>query len=146
MSCLLRPTVEWAFSVEKGQKWRTAHPEGVACPTPSSVGPIFAGRGWVILGRLANKFRSRFGTNTKLFRGVIGPISALNDYLNAVFDDVISLCGSCSNNALPRSQRKMLQLVVILSLRVISLSLTMKEYAICKSLRQIETYSPAMDS
>ena len=71
--------MEWAFSVEKGQKWRTAHPEGVACPTPSSVGPILAGRGWVILGRLANKFR--FGTNTKLFRGVIGPISALNDYL-----------------------------------------------------------------
>ena len=48
--------MEWAFSVETGQKWRTAHPEGVACPTPSSVGPILAGRGWVILGRLANKF------------------------------------------------------------------------------------------
>ena len=32
---------------------------------------------------------------------VIGPISTLNDYLNTVFDDVVSLCRSCRNNALP---------------------------------------------
>ena len=29
----------------KKTKRRTAHPEGVTCPTPSSIGPIFAGRG-----------------------------------------------------------------------------------------------------
>ena len=39
---------------------------------------------------------------------VIGPISALNDYLNTVFDDVVSLCRSCRNNALPQSLREKL--------------------------------------
>ena len=33
--------------------------------------------------------------NTKLLRGVIGPIFSLNDYLNTVFDNVVGLCGSC---------------------------------------------------
>ena len=39
---------------------------------------------------------------------VIGPISTLNDYLNTVFDDVVSLCRSCRNNALPQSLREKL--------------------------------------
>ena len=63
--------------------------------TPS-VGPISAGRGRIISGHLAYRFGSRFGTNTKLLRGVIGPM-----YLNTVFHEVISLCGSCRNNDLP---------------------------------------------
>ena len=46
----------------KTTKWRTAHPEGVTCPTPTSMGPISAGRGRVISGRLANRFGSRFAT------------------------------------------------------------------------------------
>ena len=84
----------------------------------------FFGEGTGISGRcLTNRFGSRFGTSTKLFRGVIGPISTPNDSLNAVFDDIISLCGSCRNNALPRSPREKLQLVAILSLREIGLSL-----------------------
>ena len=33
--------------------------------------------------------------NTKLLRGVIGPIFSLNDYLNTVFDNVVGLRGSC---------------------------------------------------
>ena len=39
---------------------------------------------------------------------VIGPISRLNDYLNTVFDDVVSLCRSCRNNALSQSLREKL--------------------------------------
>ena len=102
--------------MSKKTKWRTELPEGFACPISPSMGPIFAGRGRVISSRRANKaFGSRFGTNTKLLRGVFGPISMPNDYLNTVFDDVVSLCGSCRNNALPRSP--------ILSLRVKSLSI-----------------------
>ena len=46
------------------------------------MGPIFAGRGRVISGRLVHRLGSRFGTNTKLLRGVIGPISKPNDCLN----------------------------------------------------------------
>ena len=48
--------------------------------TPS-VGPISAGRGRIISGHLAYRFGSRFGTNTKLLRGVIGPMSTLNDHV-----------------------------------------------------------------
>ena len=58
------------------------------------MGPIFAGRGRVISGRLANTLASRFGKNIKVLRGVIGLVSAPNDFLYTVFDDVISLCGS----------------------------------------------------
>ena len=69
-------------------RWRTELPEGFAYPTtplpPASMGPISAGRGRVISGRLAKRFGSRFNTNTKLLRGVIGPISAPHDYRNTV--------------------------------------------------------------
>ena len=98
--------MEWAFSRRKKTKWWTAQPEGLACPTPPSIGPIFAERGRVISGRLVNRFGSRFGTNTELLRGVVHPISTPNDYRNTVFDDVISLSGSYRNNALPRSPRE----------------------------------------
>ena len=72
---------------------------------------------------------------TKLLRGVIGSISRPNDYLNTVFDDVVSLPGSCENNALSRSPREKLQLVAdaVLSLRVKCLVLsTRKEYMLFK--------------
>ena len=69
------------------------------------MGPMFAGRERVISGRLADTLASRFGKNIKLLRGVIGLRSIPNDYLYAVFDDVISLCGSRSNNTLPWSPR-----------------------------------------
>ena len=70
---------------------------------------------------------------TKLLRGVIGSISRPNDYLNTVFDDVVSLPGSCENNALSRSPREKVQLVAVLSLRVKCLVLsTRKEYMLFK--------------
>ena len=50
--------------LRRKKKWLTAHPKGVACPTPPSMGPISARRERVISGRLANRFGSRFGTNT----------------------------------------------------------------------------------
>ena len=106
----------------------------------------FCGEGTGISGGLTNRFGSRFGTNTKLFRGVIGPISTPNDYLNAVFDDIISLCGSCRNNALPRPPREKLQLVAIPLPACDGSFLAIKEYAICRSPHQTGTYSLAMDS
>jgi len=57
-----------AFAVEKGQNGGRL--TQCACPTLLSMRPIFAGRGPVISGRLSNRFGSRFGTNTKLLRGV----------------------------------------------------------------------------
>ena len=107
----------------------------------------FCGEGTGISGRLTNRFGSRFGTSTKLFRGVIGPISTPSDYLNAVFNDIISLCGSWKkNNALPQSPREKLQLVAILLPACDGSFLTIKEYAICRSPHQTGTYSLAMDS
>lgn len=50
-------------------------------------------------------------TNTKLFRGVFGPMSTPNDYLNTVFDDVVSLCESCRNSALLRPHGKSFNLL-----------------------------------
>ena len=55
------------------------------------TGPSFAGRGRVISGGLANQPGRRFGANTKLVRGVIGPISTSNDYLNTIFVKLVSL-------------------------------------------------------
>ena len=92
-------------------------------PPPTSMGADFYGEGKGHTFGLANRFGTRFGTNTKLSHGVIRPISTPNDYLNKVFDDLVSLCGSCRNNALPRSAREKLQLVAILSLRETRLSL-----------------------
>ena len=107
--------------------------------------PNFARRGWVISGRLANRFRSRFGTNTKLLLGVIGPISMPNDYLNAVFHDVVSLCGRGRNNAIPHPHGKSFNLVQFYPCvrNVFPRGLPYKKgiYAICRSPCQIETYS-----
>ena len=61
----------------------------------------FCGKGTGISGRLTNRFGSRFGKSTKLFRGVIGPTSTPNDSLNAVFDDIIIsslLCLALNND------------------------------------------------
>ena len=103
----------------------------------------FCGEGTGISGCLTNRFGSRFGTSTKLFRGVIGPISTPNDDLNAVFDDIISLCGSCINNALPRSPREKLQFIAIFlpACACDRSLLTIKEYAICRSPHQTGTYT-----
>ena len=54
---------------KKKTKWRTEHLEGFACPGTLQLGQLFRGGDG-----------SRFGTN--LLRGVIGPISTGNDYLN----------------------------------------------------------------
>ena len=73
---------------KKKTKWRTELPEDFACPIPPSMGPIFAGRGQIISGHLANRIGSRLGMNTKLFSRVIGPISMPNDhdYLSTVIE------------------------------------------------------------
>ena len=91
-------------------------------PFPS-IGLIFAGRGQVVSGCLATTLGSRLGTNTKLLRGIVGPVSTPNDYLNTVFDEVVSLRRSFRYYALPRSPREKPQFVAILSRRVKSLSL-----------------------
>ena len=81
-------------------------------------GANFCGEGQVISGRMANRLGSRFRTNTKLLRGVIGPISTPNDYLYTEVDEVVGLRGSSRGKALPRSPREKLQLVAIVQFRI----------------------------
>ena len=45
-------------------------------------------------------------SNNFVFIAIIGPISVPNDHLNAVFDEVVNLCRSCRNNALPWSPQE----------------------------------------
>ena len=45
----------------------------------------------VISGRLEDRLGGRFGIDPKLLGRVIGPILTQNDYLNTVFDDLVSL-------------------------------------------------------
>ena len=77
------------------------------CHSPFNA-PICAGRGRVISGRLANRLESRFGTNTKLLRGVNWP------YISIQYSMMLLVCagGSRSNNALPWSPREILQLLL----------------------------------
>ena len=104
-------------------------------------GADFVGRGQVISGHPANRFGSGFGLNTKLLHKIIDPISVPNDYLNAVFDDVISLWGSCRKNVLPWSPQENCK-TCCNSLPVCKkVFLASKEYAICRLPYQIETYS-----
>ena len=114
--------------------------EALRVPIPLQWGRFL--RGGLISGRPAN----RFGMNAKLLRGVVSLISTPNDDLNTAFHIVVSLRRSCRNNAPPRSSREKLQLDSVVSLRVKSLSLTRKEYAICRSPPQIEAYSPGTRS
>ena len=114
-----------------------------------------------------NRLGSLFGTNiiiaglwyawyiAKLLHGVFDPIFTPNAYLNTVFNDVVSLCGSCRNNALPRSPWEMLQLVAADKTKLPFAREkktsgtqgseksfhTRKEYATCRSPHPIDSYS-----
>lgn len=52
-------------------------PEGLACPIPTSMRPIFAGMGQVMSGFQTNRLGSPFGTNTILLHGVARYLSLL---------------------------------------------------------------------
>ena len=101
-------------------------------------GADFVGRERVISGHPANRFGSGFGLNTKLLQKIIDPISVPNDYLNTVFNDVVSLGGSCRKNAHPQEKLKTCCNSLPVCKKVF---LASKEYAICRLPHQIETYS-----
>ena len=104
LGCLWHTVMEWSEVLCR----KKTNLEGVGCATPPSMGPICAGRGRVISGRLANRLESRFGTNAKLLRGVNWP------YISIQYSMMLLVCagGSRSNNALPWSPREILQLLL----------------------------------
>ena len=130
----MAPFMEWALSVEKRQNGGRLSQKALAVPLPLQRSRFLR----AISGRLGNRFESRFWKNPKLLRGVIGPISTPNDYLNTVFNDidVISLCESCRNNA-HGPHRKSLNLLQFSP----CVWKVFPEYVTCRSPSQIETYS-----
>ena len=134
LGCLWRPIMEWALSVEKRQNGGRLSQKALGVPLPLQRSRFLR----AISGRLANRFGSRFWKNPKLLRGVIGPISTPNDYLNTVFNDidVISLCESCRNNS-HGPHRKSLNLLQFSP----CVWKVFPEYVTCRSPSQIETYS-----
>ena len=103
-------------------------------------GANFASKGRVISCRLANRVGSRFETNRKLLPEIIGPISTPNDYLNTSSDEVVSLRGSCRNNACPPMVPTEKAQVFVSVKSFLLIQERRKEYAICWSPRQIEIY------
>lgn len=122
-------------------KMTDRNPRRLCMSHSSFSGADFVGRRQVISGHPANRFGSGCGSNTKLLHEVIDPISVLNDYLNIVFDDVVSLCGSCRKNALPWSPQEKLKTCCNSLPMCKKVFLASKEYAICRLPHQIETYS-----
>ena len=112
------------------------------CPTLPSTGPIFAGKGTGHFSSSGEQIRSWYRINNKLFCEVIGPISVPNDYLNALFNDVIILHGGATGTMFPTGKAS----TCCNSLSVCEKSfLSVKEYAICKPPHLLEAYSLAMD-
>ena len=79
----------------KKTKWQTTHPEDVRCPTPSSIGLIFAGKIRVISG---HQIWKSIWNKLKIILWRYWPF--IYEWLSkyAVFNDVISLYGNCRNN------------------------------------------------
>ena len=71
----------------KNTNWRTELPGALRVPSwsPCNGADFASRRRFISCRRPANRFGSRFETNTKLLREVIGFMSTLNDYLNTVF-------------------------------------------------------------
>ena len=121
------------LTLQHKEKMVEETPRRLCISYSSFVGSNFCSKGTGHFRLSGKQIWKSIWTNTKLLQGVIGPISAPNYYLNTVFNDVVSLCKSYRNSATPGSPWEKLLLVTILSLRVKSLSLQLKEeFAICK--------------
>ena len=121
------------LTLQHKEKMVEETPRRLCISYSSFVGSNFCSKGTGHFRLSGKQIWKSIWTNTKLLQGVIGPISAPNYYLNTVFNDFVSLCKSYRNSATPGSPWEKLLLVTILSLRVKSLSLQLKEeFAICK--------------
>ena len=88
---------KWVLSMSKKDEMVDNAPRRLCKYHPHLNGADFCGEGTIIVisGLLVDRFGSWFGMNKKLLHGVMCPISTPNDYLNTVFDDAVSLHGSC---------------------------------------------------
>ena len=80
-----------------------------------SLGVDFYGEGTSHFSSSGEQIWNLIWNEHKIIARSYSPYIYPNDYLNTVFDDVVSLRGSCRNNVLPGSLREKLQLVAVLS-------------------------------
>ena len=124
---------KWRMS--KKDKMADGIPEGSACPIPPSMGQFFPGGD----GSFSRLVWKSIWNEHKIIAWSCWPCMTPNDYLSIVFHQAVSLHGSCRKNALPWPQQGKLQLFPACEKSF--LLITTKEYAICTSICQIETYS-----
>ena len=127
--------------MSKKIKWRTELPESFASPILSLVGPIFARRDVSFQVVWRTDLEVDVDEHKIIVWSYWPYICAVNDYLNAVFDDVVSLCGSCRNS--PPTVPTGKALSCCNSLPVCEKSFLKKEicYNFCRLPCQIKTYS-----
>ena len=106
-------------------------------------GANFCWEGKGHFGSSGEQIWTRFGTNTKLLPGVIGPISAPSDYyLSTVFDDVILACAGAAETMPPPPpdgpHGKTFNLYRLLRFSPCVCKVLL-EYTICRSKRNIFT-------
>ena len=98
-------------------------------------------------GSSGEQIWTRFGTNTKLLPGVIGPISAPSDYyLSTVFDDVILACAGAAETMPPPPPTVPMGKPSTCTGCCDSLPACVKSFSNMLFVGQKETYSLAMDS
>ena len=95
-------------SAQQKDKMVDGTPRRLCISYSSFIGSNFCSKGTGHFRLSGKQIWKSIWTNTKLLQGVIGSISTLNDYLNTEFNDVVSLCESCRNNAIPGSPREKL--------------------------------------
>ena len=127
--------------MSKKIKWRTELTESFASPILSLVGPIFARRDVSFQVVWRTDLEVDVDEHKIIVWSYWPYICAVNDYLNAVFDDVVSLCGSCRNS--PPTVPTGKALSCCNSLPVCEKSFLKKEicYNFCRLPCQIKTYS-----
>ena len=115
--------MEATLTLQQKEKMVDGTPRRLCISYSSFIGSNFCSKGTGHFRLSGEQIWKLIWTNTKLLQGVIDPISTPNDYLNTVFNDVVSLCESCRNSAIPRSPWEKLLLTKIPPLK--------KEFAIC---------------
>ena len=127
-------------------KWRMSKKDKMGDGTPRRLcmshspfnGAVFRRKGTGYFRSFSKLVWKSIWNEHKIIACSYWPYMTPNDYLSIVFHLAVSLHGSCRNNALPWSAREKLQLFPACEKSF--LSITRKEYAICRLLRQIETY------
>ena len=100
--------MEATLTLQHKEKMVDGTPRRLCISYSSFTGSNFCSKGTGDFRLSGKQIWKSIWTNTELLQKVIGPISTPNDYLNTVFNDIVSLCESCRNSATSGSPREKL--------------------------------------